>query len=78
MFNVCCSYKFHSLQIPLVSLLLYPLLALGLPLYSHSESLGLFRSYRCNPLEAYWSGSNVWGREVFYNLIKSIFGGPVS
>lgn len=50
----------------------------GFPLNSHSDSLGLCRSFSCNPWQAYWNSGKVSGREVFYNLlIKPVFSGPI-
>lgn len=34
MFNICCSYRYQSLEIPLMSLFLSPLFPLVFPKYS--------------------------------------------
>lgn len=63
--NVCCSCRSQRLQIPLASLFLLPLLILGFPRYSSSESVPC-NSFNYSSLLLYQSPVSVtrmWGRQ---------------
>lgn len=78
--NVCCTYRWQRLQVPLVSLFLPFLLTVGFLKQSYSESASCC-SFIQNLL-FYWSPVNVptrcEGGEAFCNLMMKYYDGLVS